>query len=78
MFLRAKIFLHTPTAPIPPVILVPITMSPPILRVDPAVIGTPVNSETAEIPDIKSKSFPTSESSPRWTSTKIDIGFAPG
>jgi len=77
IFLLANNLLQIPIALIPPTNLLPITISPPILNVEPAVIGTFAKSEIVDTPAIKSNNLPTSASSPRWLSIIIDIGFAP-
>ncbi len=67
----------TPTAPTQPVIRSPITTSPPILNVEPVTRGTPVASDTVEIPAIWSNIFATSPSSATWMSDSSAIGTAP-
>ncbi|OIQ05336.1 MAG: hypothetical protein AUK59_04255 [Candidatus Altarchaeum sp. CG2_30_32_3053] len=66
-----------PTAPTQETILSPITISPPILNVEPATNGTSASSLTTEIPATKSNSRPTSPSSAKCRSSSNATGFAP-
>jgi len=77
IFFLARIFSAIPTPAMPPVILVPMTISPPILSVEPAVMGTLVSSDMHDTPAMKSNSLLISASSPRCISTMMEMGFAP-